>query len=85
MSTVFKSYEGPRGLKGYVKFRDSHGNHIQVQQSSVVEVGPLNEANEDPLVGPFVWIFTDGHNPHLTIEQAKAVRDSLDQFIKDSE
>lgn len=53
----------------------SYGHTVRVQESSAVD-------------GPHVWLFigdsprVDGHDPHLNLEQAIALRAALDQFIE---
>lgn len=72
--------ETGRGFGIYAEVTDRYGSRVRVQQSSL--------AFED-----CVWIFADENpdpnyehpHPHLTVEQAKAVRDGLDQFIREAE
>jgi hypothetical protein len=64
------------GLKIYAKLVDRSGTTIRVQRSSL--------ATE-----PAVRVFgtrDDHHNwpPHLTVEQARQVRDALSQFLRDA-
>lgn len=53
----------------------SYGHEIRVQESSAAS-------------GPHVWLFisdssrVEGHNPHLSLDQAVALRAALDQFIE---
>jgi hypothetical protein len=73
-----------RGFAIYVEFVDTYGSNVRVQESSA--------ASE-----PKVWIFCDrsrgyasddlggdrqAATPHLSVEQARCVRDALDEFIK---
>lgn len=68
-----------RGFEVYAEFDDSYGSDVRVQESS--------SAGE-----PHVWIFCHNQRygqgeqkdftPHLTVEQAKIVRDALDEFIR---
>ena len=67
-----------RGFAIYDEFTDLYGHKVRVQQSSY--------ASE-----PAVWIFAeecpDEVGPtatHLTLEQAKRVRDGLDAFISEN-
>lgn len=60
-----------RGFAIYDRFFDQKGTEIHVQKSSL--------ANE-----PCVWIFSTALGAHLTIEQAKRVRDALDTFISEN-
>jgi hypothetical protein len=70
-----------RGFDTYDEFRDSYGAEVTVRQSSAAS-------------GPHVWLFITGGamvspdhpndgSAHLTVEQAKRVRDALDAFIKE--
>ena len=68
-----------RGFTVYDEFTDKYGSKIRVQESSI--------ATE-----PCCWIFADAASsmaattqPHLTVEQAKRVRDALDAFIQEHE
>lgn len=53
----------------------TYGHTIRVQESSAAS-------------GPHVWLFisdsplVEGHNPHLDLGQALALRAALDQFIE---
>lgn len=64
----------PRGFGIYAELTDQHGARVRVQESSLA-----TEA--------CVWIFAsdDDHGPdatpHLTVEQARTVRDALTEFI----
>ncbi len=62
-----------RGFAIYGSLTDNRGHTVRVQESSAA-----NEAH--------VWIFTtvgtdEGNEPHLTVEQARRLRDMLDAFI----
>lgn len=64
-----------RGFIIYSEIRDSYKNEVRVVQSS--KVG-----------GPYVWIFCHhpkdpdkATSPHLSIGQAKRIRDALTKFI----
>ena len=63
-----------RGFAIYEKITDNRGSEIRVQKSSA--------ADDD-----YVWIFAKrggyDDSPHLNVEQAKLIRDALDEFIKD--
>jgi hypothetical protein len=66
----------PRGFAVYVELVDRHGSSVRVQESSAAEE-------------PCVWIFAERGEeptaPHLTVEQARRVRDGLDTFLRDAE
>lgn len=86
---VSKDHDGgvftQRGFQDYCELVDRYGSTVTVRQSSL--------ASE-----PCVWIFSkkdgqDGvfhlgkwqaYSPHLTVEQAKRVRDALQRFIDDN-
>lgn len=73
-----------RGFAIYEEFTDSYGSEVRVQESSSA-------------MGPHCWIFCANENfgypdpkgkdrskvwtPHLTLEQARRVRDALNAFI----
>ncbi len=62
-----------RGFGIYGRLTDNRGHEIRVQDSSAAS-------------GAYVWIFTsvgtdEGSDPHLSVEQAKQLRDMLDAFI----
>lgn len=73
-----------RGFGIYDEFTDSYGSTVKVQESSSAE-------------GPHVWIFCQNEKygrpdptgvdrskdftPHLSYEQAKRVRDALNDFL----
>ena len=69
-----------RGFGVYAELVDRYGSKVRVQHSSL--------ATET-----CVWIFASDNpdpnyenpSPHLTVEQAKAIRDGLDGFIRDAE
>lgn len=62
----------PRGFVTYDEFPDSRGSKITIRESSAAS-------------GPHVWIFCEPAypegEPHLTVGQARRVRDALDAFI----
>jgi len=60
-----------RGFTIYDQFDDRYGHSVRIQESSL--------ATE-----PCVWIFPLGGAAHLTLDQAKRVRDALDTFIKEN-
>ena len=68
----------PRGFDVYCKFRDSYGSQIRVQRSSNAEIEAC-------------WIFAgdnpqmDDPSPHLSVADARVVRDALAMFIRESE
>ena len=84
--TATHPFEGPRGLMGYTRLRDTDGSTVEVQESSAVMViGPRQSVE-----GPFVWlrvIDSGGKRAvaHLTREQAREVRDGLDDFLRRTE
>ena len=75
------SYQTERGFPGYLEMIDLYGSRIRVQMSSRA-------------FHPAVWVFTervrgcqltsDGH-AHLTLPQARLVRDALNAFITEAE
>lgn len=68
----------PRGFDVYDEIETDYGHTIRVQQSSSAEKSA-------------VWLFisdspvTCRHNPHLTRDQARRVRDALSTFLTDTE
>lgn len=71
-------YVTDRGFAIYDEFVDRYGSEVRVQKGSL--------ASE-----PTVWIFAKCHADacgpdaaHLTVEQAKRVRDALDAFIAEN-
>lgn len=61
-----------RGFTIYDQFTDRYGHRVTVQESSL--------ATE-----PCCWIFHDSTAPHLTLSQARRVRDALDTFIRENQ
>ena len=59
-----------RGFAIYDEFTDRYGNQVSVVESSLA-----TEA--------CCWIFS-GKAPHLTVEQARRVRDALDAFVREN-
>lgn len=79
MSTTPNRTTTSRGFAIYDEFVDLYGHKVRVQKSSYA-------------AEPAVWIFAeegpcevDPASPHLTVEQAKRVRDALDAFISEEE
>lgn len=75
------TYTTERGFSGYLELVDTYGSTVRVQQSSAAFVARC-------------WLFVDGPkgNPgfgdgsaHLSVEQARRVRDALSVFIDDAE
>lgn len=68
----------PRGFAVYAEIATDYGHTITVQKSSA--------ASE-----PKLWLFISdsttvpGHDPHLTVPQATALRDALTEFIDTSQ
>lgn len=74
-----------RGFNIYGRIPTQRGGSVRVQESSM--------AGE----GAHVWLFLDGEqcvdhlghhqkpDPHLNVEQAKALRDALDTFVRAAE
>ncbi|MBT9259384.1 MAG: hypothetical protein KM310_06465 [Clostridiales bacterium] len=54
------------GLEVFTSFVDDHGVPVKVKEAQTA--------------APRIWILT--HNAHLTVEQAKWVRDALDRWIR---
>lgn len=66
-----------RGFAIYDEFRDSYNHSVKIQESS--------NAGYDA-----VWIFAQNEDgdlccSHLNMDQAKRLRDALDEFIRDHE
>ena len=57
-----------RGFTIYDQFTDRYGKQVTITESSL--------ATES-----CVWIHSSGGAPHLTVEQARRVRDALGAFI----
>lgn len=74
MSDTPNRYLTPRGFAVYDELPTTYGHTVRVQLSSAAEAA-------------HVWLFVDdspvaeGHNPHLSVEQAIRVRDALTAFI----
>lgn len=63
-----------RGFGIYARICDNRGHEIRVQESSAAD-------------GAYVWIFTsvgidNGSDPHLSIENARVIRDAPNTFIQ---
>lgn len=77
MSVSEPTPSNDRGFLTYAggPIETSYGHTIRVQESSSAS-------------GPHVWLFigdspqVPGHDPHLNLEQAIALRAALDQFIQ---
>lgn len=75
----------PRGFTGYDEFTDSRGSRIRVQLSSAAMV----LSDDDGVNGPFVWIFCQDadkkdDSPHLTVPQARRLKNALAAFIREN-
>src|SRR5699024_5217845 len=70
MSTPEPAYVTPRGFTGYADLTDRYGASLRVQGSSL--------ATE-----PCVWIFAETGSAHLTVEQARTVRDALTNWLNE--
>jgi hypothetical protein len=77
-ATERETFEGPRGLRGYLRMADTYGGTVELQESSaaVLYTGGLDE-----LQGPFAWLRIEedgvGASAHLSVEQMKALRWAL--------
>lgn len=83
---------GDRGLVEFAEIVDSYGHRVRVQSSSAI---PCTQDDDDGR--PCVWIFAEdqegnsathhalhgwsGVSPHLTVSQARDVRDALSDFL----
>lgn len=78
-----------RGFANYCDVTDRYGNEVIVRKSSLASdncvwifcnAGPDWPRVPDPLGGTVIE-----PSPHLTVDQARQVRDALDEFIRDYE
>lgn len=78
----FETFEGPRGLRGYLRMSDTYGHTVELQQSSAVV---LYTGGLDELDGPFAWLRVEedgvAASAHLSVEQMKALRWALKNAI----
>lgn len=77
-------YTTPRGFSGYLELVDTYGSRVRVQQSSAAFVARCWVFIEAPKDGPPGSLTSDGSG-HLSVSQARRVRDALDAFITDAE
>lgn len=72
-----------RGFRIYADLKDYYGAEVTVIESSMA----VFEGTD----GPWVWIFSEGGRTnndgaaHLSVEQAKVVRDALNVFIVEND
>lgn len=71
-----RTFEGPRGLLGYVTLDTQDGENIQLQASSAIMAGELE--------GPFFWLRINGTDAHLHHTDARAIRDALNLALGDT-
>ena len=76
-------FEGPRGLVGYARVETAEQQTVEVQQSSAVLSMTINAEVE----GPFVWLRVKDPEAyaaaHLTVEEAREIRDALSAWLAD--
>lgn len=76
-------FEGPRGLIGYARVETAEQQLVEVQQSSAVLSYTINGEVE----GPFVWLRVlrgeMSSFAHLSVEDAREVRDALTAWLDD--
>lgn len=60
----------PRGFRIYTQFVDTYGKKVDVLESSL--------ATESR-----VWIHAEDGSAHLNAEQARTVRDALDEWLRE--
>jgi hypothetical protein len=90
------TFDGPRGLNGYLRFTDSYGGTVEIQESSAVIVLGEGSAMVDlEGQGNYAWLrvyIKDwepgrvGHaSAHIDTEMARWIIEALEAFIKDVE
>lgn len=85
MSSIAARRVTARGFDVYDEFADSYGNWVRVQRSSaaILYDGDLNAVEDS-----WVWIFSEregaSNPPHLSIAQARRLRDALNTFIREN-
>jgi hypothetical protein len=76
------TFEGPRGLRGYLRMNTTYGETVELQESSaaVLYTGAMDE-----LEGPFAWlrVAEDGVevSAHMSVDQMKELRRALKEAI----
>jgi hypothetical protein len=77
-----ETFEGPRGLRGYVRMNTTYGETVELQESSAVI---LYSGAMDELEGPFAWLRLEEDgvsvSAHMSVDQMKALRRALKNAI----
>jgi hypothetical protein len=78
-----ETFEGPRGLRGFLRMNTTYGAAVEVQESSAAVIYSSHGSELD---GPFAWlrIEEDGvaASAHLSVAEMKALRRALNQAIR---
>lgn len=74
-----RTFEGPRGLNGYITFDTFDNENVQLQDSSAA----VSYCGDQELDGPFYWLRVDGASAHIHHTEARALRDALNVALGD--
>ena len=81
MSTKPRTFEGPRGLEGFITFDTFQGQHVELQESS----SAVSCKGSKELDGPFCWLRINNEAAHLHHEEARALRNALNVALGDEQ
>lgn len=76
-----RTFEGPRGLNGYITFDTFDNENVQLQESSAV----TSYYEDQELEGPFYWLRVDGASARIHHTEARALRNALNVALGDTE
>lgn len=74
-----RTFEGPRGLNGYITFDTFSNQHVELQESSAV----ASYCGDQELDGPFYWLRINEESAHIHHTEARALRDALNVALGD--
>lgn len=66
---MHETFEGPRGLVGYIRLTTDRNDVVEVQESSAVEHS--------------AWLRLNGECAHIRYDDVKALRDALNNYLGD--
>jgi hypothetical protein len=78
-----ETFEGPRGLRGFLRMNTTYGARVELQESSAAVIYSSNGAELD---GPFSWLRVEENgveaSAHLSVAEMRALRRALNQALR---
>lgn len=78
-----RTFEGPRGLQGFIEFDTLQGQHVELQDSSSVLSAGSIDGEYQELDGPFYWLRINEESAHIHHTEARALRNALNAALGD--